>query len=45
MGMGLVTGLVENQLGGQLELDRTGGTCFTIVFSRESARRSIEFAG
>ncbi len=45
MGMGLVTGLVENQLGGQLELDRTDGTCFTIVFSRESARRSIEFAG
>jgi PAS domain S-box-containing protein len=45
MGMGLVTGLVENQLGGQLELDRTGGTCFTIVFSRESARRSIDYVG
>ena len=40
MGMGLVTGLVENQLGGRLELDRSAGTSFTIVFSRESARRA-----
>jgi PAS domain S-box-containing protein len=40
MGMGLVTGLVENQLGGQLELDRVGGAGFTIVFPRESARRA-----
>ena len=40
MGMGLVTGLVENQLGGRLELDRSDGTGFTIVFSRDSARRS-----
>jgi PAS domain S-box-containing protein len=32
MGMRLVTGLVESQLGGQVSLDRTSGTCFTITF-------------
>jgi len=31
MGMGLVVGLVEKQLGGRLELDRARGTCFTIT--------------
>lgn len=31
MGMGLVLGLVEKQLGGRLELDRSHGTGFTIV--------------
>ena len=40
MGMGLVTGLVENQLGGRLELDLSHGTDFTITFTRESARRT-----
>jgi two-component sensor histidine kinase len=29
--MGLVLGLVEKQLGGRLELDRSHGTGFTIV--------------
>ena len=33
MGMQLVTGIVETQLGGRVALDRTGGTCFTISFS------------
>jgi len=37
MGMSLVVGLVENQLGGRLELDRDKGTCFTIIFSLDSA--------
>ena len=32
MGMRLVTGLVESQLGGRVSLDRTHGTCFTITF-------------
>ena len=32
MGMRLVTGLVESQLGGLVSLDRTHGTCFTITF-------------
>ena len=32
MGMRLVTGLVESQLGGQVSLDLTHGTCFTITF-------------
>ena len=31
MGMGLVVGLVEKQLGGRLELDRSHGSCFTIT--------------
>lgn len=31
MGMGLVLGLVEKQLGGRLEVDRSHGACFTIV--------------
>jgi len=33
MGMRLVVGLVENQLGGRVELDRSGGTCYVITFS------------
>lgn len=33
MGMRLVLGLVENQLGGRLQLDRCDGTCFVITFS------------
>ena len=37
MGMGLVVGLVEKQLGGQLELDRTQGTCFTITIPPKPA--------
>ena len=37
MGMSLVVGLVENQLGGRLELDRDKGTCFTIIFSIDPA--------
>jgi PAS domain S-box-containing protein len=37
MGMGLVVGLVEKQLGGQLELDRTQGTCFTITIPQKPA--------
>jgi len=32
MGMSIVVGLVENQLGGRVELDRSEGTCFTIIF-------------
>jgi two-component sensor histidine kinase len=32
MGMRLVTGLVESQLGGRVSLDRTNGTRFTITF-------------
>ena len=35
MGMGLVVGLVEKQLGGRLEVDRTQGTCFTITIPPE----------
>ena len=31
MGLGLVVGLVEKQLGGRLELDRSRGTRFTII--------------
>jgi two-component sensor histidine kinase len=37
MGMGLVVGLVEKQLGGRLELDRTHGTCFTITIPPKPA--------
>jgi len=33
MGMRLVFGLVESQLGGQVDLDREGGTRFTITFA------------
>jgi two-component sensor histidine kinase len=32
MGMRLVTGLVENQLGGTIEVDRSAGTAFRISF-------------
>jgi len=32
MGMSIVVGLVENQLGGKVELDRSEGTCFTVTF-------------
>jgi two-component sensor histidine kinase len=31
MGLGLVVGLVERQLGGRLEVDRSQGTRFTII--------------
>jgi len=34
MGMRLVKGLVENQLGGEVRLERETGTRFTIVFER-----------
>jgi two-component sensor histidine kinase len=34
MGLRLVVGLAENQLGGSLEVDRHHGTRFTIIFSR-----------
>jgi len=37
MGMGLVVGLVEKQLSGRLELDRTHGTCFTITIPPKPA--------
>ncbi len=37
MGMGLVVGLVEKQLAGRLELDRTHGTCFTITIPPKPA--------
>ncbi|TFG36426.1 MAG: PAS domain S-box protein [Candidatus Aminicenantes bacterium] len=33
MGMRLVIGLVENQLGGHVAFDRSQGTCFTITFT------------
>jgi len=33
MGMRLVVGLVENQLGGKVELDRSAGTCYVITFA------------
>jgi PAS domain S-box-containing protein len=33
MGMRLVVGLVESQLGGHVELDRSAGTCFIISFT------------
>jgi len=36
MGLGLIHDLIEKQLGGQLDLDRTRGTCFTIVIPKES---------
>jgi PAS domain S-box-containing protein len=32
MGMRLVTGLVETQLGGDVELDRSHGSCYSITF-------------
>ncbi len=38
MGMGLVVSLVERQLRGQLDLDRSQGTCFTIVIPPEAAK-------
>jgi len=42
MGMRLVTGLAENQLGGTIEVDRGAGTAFRISFhpSTRSAGRS-----
>ena len=33
MGMRLVIGLVESQLGGDVTLDRSHGTCFTVTFT------------
>jgi len=38
MGMRLVTGLVENQLGGTIEVDRSAGTAFRITFRRGGLR-------
>jgi len=38
MGMRLVTGLVENQLGGTIEVDRSDGTAFTVTFRRDGLR-------
>ena len=38
MGLSLVVSLVEKQLGGRLGLDRTKGTCFTIVFSPKASK-------
>lgn len=38
MGMRLVTGLVENQLGGKIEVDRSAGTAFKITFWRDGLR-------
>ena len=40
MGMSIVVGLVENQLGGRIELDRSEGTCFTIIFSPKTVATS-----
>jgi PAS domain S-box-containing protein len=40
MGMSIVVGLVENQLGGRIELDRGEGTCFTIIFSPKTVATS-----
>ncbi len=36
MGMSLVLGLIEKQLGGKIELDREGGTTFTILMRGDS---------
>jgi PAS domain S-box-containing protein len=41
MGMGIVVGLVENQLGGRVELDRSDGTCFTIMFCPKTHPASV----
>jgi PAS domain S-box-containing protein len=38
MGMRLVTGLVENQLGGTIDVDRSSGTAFRIRFHRGGFR-------
>ena len=38
MGMGLVVSLVEKQLRGRLDLDRSQGTCFTIVIPATAAK-------
>lgn len=38
MGMRLVTGLVENQLGGTIDVDRSAGTAFRIRFHRGGLR-------
>jgi len=36
IGLGLVAGLAENQLGGSVQLARAGGTQFTITFKHQS---------
>lgn len=40
MGLSIVVGLVENQLGGRVELDRREGACFTIMFRPERYSQS-----
>jgi|GEM_PF-4140386 len=37
LGLTLVTALVEKQLGGRIEIDRTGGTCFRVICDGASA--------
>ncbi len=39
VGLGLVVGLAENQLGGSVEVDRAGGTQFAITFKQKSSRK------
>ena len=42
MGMGLVTNLVERQLGGRLELDRCEGTCFRIFIPDPPGKAEVQ---
>jgi len=39
IGLGLVVGLAENQLGGSVEVARDGGTRFTITFGQKSCQK------
>jgi len=41
MGMRLVIGLVESQLGGDVTLDRSEGTCFTVTFTPTKAGLAV----
>jgi len=41
LGLTLVKGLVEHQLGGRLELDREAGTRFVLTFKQETYRQRI----
>jgi len=41
MGMRLVIGLVESQLGGNVTLDRSEGTCFTVTFTPTKAGLAV----
>ena len=36
LGMQLIYDLAEDQLKGKIEIDRTNGTCFNIVFNRKT---------